>query len=173
MQPPLPSPRPILSCLPPYAAPQLQPGRGAVPKLPSAMGNGEPSLNCLLPPLNITDEEALEVVVNETDKLARICELYRYKKTIKKLPKLKKKTKSSRKSSKCASLWEFVDRGLGGAEYVILRGGFSLEEGNSFSVAQISLLLFVKFAEFVFDKTVNLNLCSQNPHRLNSCSSNP
>ncbi len=28
---------------------------------------------------NITDEEALEVVVNETDKLARICELYRYK----------------------------------------------------------------------------------------------
>ena len=51
---------------------RLQPGRGAVPKLPSAMGNGEPSLNCLLPPLNITDEEALEVVVNETDKLARI-----------------------------------------------------------------------------------------------------
>ena len=27
---------------------------------------------------NITDEEAFEVVVNETDKLARICELYRY-----------------------------------------------------------------------------------------------
>ena len=64
---------------------------------------------------------------------------------------------------------EFVDRGLGGAEYVILRGGFSLEEGNSFSFAQISLLLFVKFAEFVFDKTVNLNSCSQNPHRLNMC----
>ena len=28
---------------------------------------------------NITDEEALEVVVNEIDKLARIYELYRYK----------------------------------------------------------------------------------------------
>ena len=28
---------------------------------------------------NITDEGALEVVVNETDKLARIYELYRYK----------------------------------------------------------------------------------------------
>lgn len=72
LQPPASSPRPILSCLPPCAALRLQPGRGAVPKLPSAMGNGEPSLNCLLPPLNITDEEALEVVVNETDKLARI-----------------------------------------------------------------------------------------------------
>lgn len=60
---------------------------------------------------------------------------------------------------------EFVDRGLGGAEYVILRGGFSREEGNSFSFAQISLLLFVKFAEFVFDKTVSRNSCSQNPHK--------
>ena len=29
--------------------------------------------------INITDEEALEVVVNEADKLARIYELYRYK----------------------------------------------------------------------------------------------
>ena len=48
LQPPLPSPRPILSCLPPCAARWL-PGRSAVPKLPSAMGNGEPSLNCLLP----------------------------------------------------------------------------------------------------------------------------
>ena len=28
---------------------------------------------------NTTDEEAFEVVVNETDELARICELYRYK----------------------------------------------------------------------------------------------
>ena len=28
---------------------------------------------------NITDEEAFEVVVNETDELARIYELYRYK----------------------------------------------------------------------------------------------
>ena len=54
---------------------------------------------------NITDEEALEVVVNETDKLARICEPYRYKMASKELPKLKeKKTKSSRRSSKCASL---------------------------------------------------------------------
>lgn len=52
---------------------------------------------------------------------------------------------------------------------MILRGGFSIEEGNSFSFAQISLLLFVKFAGFVFDKTVNLNSCSQNPHRLNMC----
>ena len=50
LQPPLPSPRPILSCLPPCADFRLQPGRGAVPKLPSAMGNGEPSLNWLLPP---------------------------------------------------------------------------------------------------------------------------
>lgn len=49
LQPPLPSPRPILSCLPPCAALRLQPGRSAVPKLPSAMGNGEPSLNWLLP----------------------------------------------------------------------------------------------------------------------------
>ena len=47
--PPLPSPRPILSCLPPCAALRLQPGRSAVTKLPSAMGNGEPSLNCVLP----------------------------------------------------------------------------------------------------------------------------
>ena len=49
LQPPLPSPRPILSCSLPCAALRLQPGRGAVPKLPSAMGNGEPSLNCVLP----------------------------------------------------------------------------------------------------------------------------
>lgn len=54
---------------------------------------------------NITDEEALEVVVNGTDKLASIYELYRYKMASKELPKLKeKKTKSSRRSSKCASL---------------------------------------------------------------------
>ena len=50
LQPPLPSLRAILSCSPPCAALRLQPGRGAVPKLPSAMGNGEPSLNWLLPP---------------------------------------------------------------------------------------------------------------------------
>ena len=50
LQPPASSPRPILSCLPPCAALRLQPSRGAVPKLPSAVGNGEPSLNCLLPP---------------------------------------------------------------------------------------------------------------------------
>ena len=53
---------------------------------------------------NITDEEAFEVAVNETDKLARICELYRYKMASKELPKLKEKTKSSRRNSKCASL---------------------------------------------------------------------
>ena len=40
---------------------------------------------------NITDEEALDVVVNETDKLARICELYRYKMASKELPKHKEK----------------------------------------------------------------------------------
>ena len=79
LQPSLPSPRPILSWLPPCAALRLLPGRSAVPKLPSAMGNGEPSLNCVLPSLNITDEEAREAVVNETDKLARIYELLRYK----------------------------------------------------------------------------------------------
>ena len=50
LQPPLPSPRSILSCSLPCAALRLQPGRSAVPKLPSAMGNGEPSLNWLLPP---------------------------------------------------------------------------------------------------------------------------
>ena len=46
LQPSLPSPRPILSWLPPCAALRLLPGRSAVPKLPLAMGNGEPSLNC-------------------------------------------------------------------------------------------------------------------------------
>ena len=50
LQPPASSPRPIQSCLLPCAALRLQLGRSAVPKLPSAMGNGEPSLNCLLPP---------------------------------------------------------------------------------------------------------------------------
>lgn len=54
LQPPLPSPRPIPSCSLPCAAPQLLPGRSAVPKLPSAMGNGEPSLNCLLPPQELS-----------------------------------------------------------------------------------------------------------------------
>ena len=49
LQPPLPSPRPIPFCSLPCTAPQRLPGRSAVPKLPSAMGNGEPSLNCLLP----------------------------------------------------------------------------------------------------------------------------
>ena len=43
---------------------------------------------------NITDEEAFEVVVNETDKLARICELYRYKMASKELPKLKKRNRA-------------------------------------------------------------------------------
>ena len=43
---------------------------------------------------NITDEEALEVVVNEADKLARICELYRYKMASKELPKLKEKKRN-------------------------------------------------------------------------------
>lgn len=52
-----------------------------------------------------------------------------------------------------------MDRGLGGAEYVILGGGFSREEGNSFSFAQIYLLLFVKFAEFVFVHPISRNMC--------------
>ena len=43
---------------------------------------------------NITDEEALEAVVNETDKLARIYELYRYKMASKDLPKLKEKKRN-------------------------------------------------------------------------------
>ncbi len=82
LQPPLLSPRPILSCPLPCAALRLLPGRSAVPKLPSAMGNGGAILELLAATtsvFNITDEEALEVVVNETDKLARIYELYRYK----------------------------------------------------------------------------------------------
>ena len=37
LQPPLPSPRPILSCSLPCAAPQRLPGRSAVPKLISWM----------------------------------------------------------------------------------------------------------------------------------------
>ena len=43
---------------------------------------------------NITDEEALEVVVNGTDKLASIYELYRYKMASKELPKLKEKKRN-------------------------------------------------------------------------------
>ena len=46
---------------------------------------------------NITDEEAFEVVVNETDKLARIYELYRYKMASKELPKLKEKNEIEQK----------------------------------------------------------------------------
>ena len=99
LQPPLPSPRSILSCSLPCAALRLQPGRSAVPKLPSAMGNGEPSLNWLLPPQ--------EFSTSRMKKRLRLwlTKLYRCKMASKKLPKLKeKKTKSSRRSSKCASL---------------------------------------------------------------------
>ena len=46
---------------------------------------------------NITDEEAFEVAVNETDKLARICELYRYKMASKELPKHKEKNEIEQK----------------------------------------------------------------------------
>ena len=46
---------------------------------------------------NITDEEALEVVVDETDKFARICELYRYKMASLELPKLKEKNEIEQK----------------------------------------------------------------------------
>ena len=50
---------------------------------------------------NTTDEEALEVVVNETDKLARICELYRYKMASKDLPKLKKNEIEQKEQQMC------------------------------------------------------------------------
>ena len=100
LQPPLPSPRSILRSSSAAARQRCRPeitisdGKwGAILELLAAITRV----------FNITDEEALEVVVNETDKLARICELYRCKMASKKLPKLKKKTKSSRKSSKCAS----------------------------------------------------------------------
>ena len=43
---------------------------------------------------NITDEEALEVVVNGTDKLASIYELYGYKMASKELPKLEEKKRN-------------------------------------------------------------------------------
>ena len=85
LQPPLPSPRPILRSSSAAARQRCCPeitisdGKwGAILELLAAITRV----------FNITDEEALEVVVNETDKLARICELYRYKMASKKLPKL-------------------------------------------------------------------------------------
>ena len=94
LQPPLPSPRPILRSSSVAARQRCRPeitisdGKwGAILELLAAITRV----------FNITDEEALEVVVNETDKLARICELYRYKMTSKKLPKLKEKNEIKQK----------------------------------------------------------------------------
>ena len=94
LQPPLPSPRPILRSSSAAARQRCRPeitisdGKwGAILELLAAITRV----------FNITDEEALEVVVNETDKLARICELYRYKMTSKKLPKLKEKNEIKQK----------------------------------------------------------------------------
>ena len=76
LQPPLPSPRPILRSSSVAARQRCRPeitisdGKwGAILELLAAITRV----------FNITDEEALEVVVNETDKLARIYELFRYK----------------------------------------------------------------------------------------------
>ena len=105
LQPPLPSPRPILSCLPPCADFRLQPGRGAVPKLPSAMGNGEPSLNWLLPPQEFSISRMKKRLRLWLTKLMSLLVYANYIKwRVKNCRNIKKKTKSSRRSSKCASL---------------------------------------------------------------------
>ncbi len=107
LQPPLPSPWPILSCPLPYAAPQRLPGRGAVPKLPSAMGNGEPSLNCLLPPQEFSISRMKKRLRLWLTKLISLLVYTNYidiKWRVKNYRNIKKKTKSSRRNSKCASL---------------------------------------------------------------------
>ena len=94
LQPPLPSPRPILRSSSAAARQRCCPeitisdGKwGVIFELFAAITRV----------FNITDEEALAVAVNETDKLARICELYRYKMASKKLPKLKEKNEIEQK----------------------------------------------------------------------------
>ena len=107
LQPPLPSPRPILSCLPPCAALRLQPGRSAVPKLPSAMGNGELSLNCLLPSQEFSTprmKKRLRLWLTKLISLLVYANYINIKWRVKICRNLKKKTKSSRRNSKCASL---------------------------------------------------------------------
>ena len=105
LQPPASSPRPILSCLPPCGALRLQPGRGAVPKLPSAMGNGEPSLNWLLPSQEFSTSRMKKRLRLWLTKLMSLLVYANYIKwRVKNCRNIKKKTKSSRRSSKCASL---------------------------------------------------------------------
>ena len=105
LQPPLPSPRSILSCSLPCAALRLQPGRGAVPKLPLAMGNGEPSLNWLLPSQEFSTSRMKKRLRLWLTKLMSLLVYANYIKwRVKNCRNIKKKTKSSRRSSKCASL---------------------------------------------------------------------
>ena len=107
LQPPLPSPRPILSCSLPCAAPQRLPGRSAVPKLPSAMGNGEPSLNCLLPPQEFSIswmKKRLRLWLTKLINLLVYANYIDIKWRVKNYRNLKEITKSSRRNSKCASL---------------------------------------------------------------------
>ena len=111
LQPPLPSPRPILRSSSAAARQRCRPeitisdGKwGAILELLAAITRV----------FNITDEEALEVVVNETDKLARICELYRYKMASKKLPKLKEKKRNQAEGT--ANALPFGNLWIGGLE---------------------------------------------------------
>lgn len=101
LQPPLPSLRSILSCSPPCAALRLQPGRGAVPKLPSAMGNGEPSLNWLLPPQEFSTPRMKKRLRLWLTKLISLLVyanyIYRYKMASKELPKHKEKNEIEQK----------------------------------------------------------------------------
>ena len=105
LQPPASSPRPILSCSLPCAALRLQPGRGAVPKLPSAMGNGESTLNSLLPSQEFSTSRMKKRLRFRLTKLISLLVYANYIKwRVKNRRNIKKKTKSSRRSSKCASL---------------------------------------------------------------------
>ena len=101
LQPPLPSLRSILSCSPPCAALRLQPGRGAVPKLPLAMGNGEPSLNCSLPSQEFSISRMKKRLRLWLTKLISLLVyanyIYRYKMASKELPKHKEKNEIEQK----------------------------------------------------------------------------
>ena len=111
LQPPASSPRPILRSSSAAARQRCRPeitiseGKwGAILELLAAITRV----------FNITDEEALEVVVNETDKLARICELNRYKMASKKLPKLKEKKRNRVEGA--ANVLPFGNSRIGGLE---------------------------------------------------------
>lgn len=107
-QPLTSSPRPVLSCLPPCAARRLLPSRTAVSKLPSAMGNGEPSLNCLLPSQVFSTSRMKKRLRLWLTKLINLLVYANYidiKWRVKNYRNLKKITKSSRRNSKCASLF--------------------------------------------------------------------